>query len=117
MRGSRTDARRRRHIRVRKAVRGTAVRPRLAVFRSNRYIYAQLIDDDAGVTLVSASSREKELAGRGLSLETATDVGTLIADRARAAGIDSVVFDRGGFAFHGRVKALADGARSAGLEF
>jgi large subunit ribosomal protein L18 len=117
MRGSRTDARRRRHTRVRKTVRGTATRPRLAVFRSNRYIYAQVIDDERGFTLVSASSREKDLAGRALSLETAEEVGRLIATRAAAAGVEAVVFDRGGFAFHGRVKALADGARQAGLEF
>lgn len=117
MRGSRTDARRRRHTRVRKTVRGTATRPRLAVFRSNRYIYAQVIDDERGSTLVSASSREKDLAGRALSLETAEAVGKLIATRAAAAGVEAVVFDRGGFAFHGRVKALADGARQAGLEF
>ncbi len=76
MRGSRTDARRRRHTRVRKSVRGTATRPRLAVFRSNRYIYAQVIDDDRGLTLASASSREKDLAGRTLSLETAAEVGS-----------------------------------------
>ena len=117
MRGSRTDARRRRHTRVRKTVRGTATRPRLAVFRSNRYIYAQVIDDERGFTLASASSREKDLAGRALSLETAEEVGKLIATRAAAAGVEAVVFDRGGFAFHGRVKALADGARQAGLEF
>ncbi|HEY5727537.1 MAG TPA: 50S ribosomal protein L18 [Acidimicrobiia bacterium] len=117
MRGSRTDARRRRHTRVRKTVRGTATRPRLAVFRSNRYIYAQVIDDERGFTLVSASSREKDLAGRALSLETAEEVGKLIATRAAAAGVEAVVFDRGGFAFHGRVKALAEGARQAGLEF
>jgi large subunit ribosomal protein L18 len=117
MRGSRTDARRRRHTRVRKTVRGTAARPRLAVYRSNRYIYAQVIDDDGGVTVASASSREKDLAGRSLTLETATEVGRLIAARASAAGVGAVVFDRGGFAFHGRVKALADGARQAGLEF
>jgi large subunit ribosomal protein L18 len=102
---------------VRKTVRGTAARPRLAVFRSNRYIYAQVIDDERGLTLASASSREKDLAGRTLSLETATEVGKLIATRAAAAGVEAVVFDRGGFAFHGRVKALADGARQAGLEF
>ncbi len=117
MRGSRTDARRHRHFRVRKKVHGTATRPRLAVFRSNRYIYAQIIDDDKGVTVASASSREAGLAGKTLTVETATEVGKLIGARAKDAGIDEVVFDRGGFAYHGRVKALADGARTAGLKF
>ncbi len=117
MRGSRTEARRRRHLRVRKRVRGTAERPRLAVYRSNRYIYAQVIDDETGVTLASASSREAGLADRGLSVDTAGEVGKLIAARATDAGVVTVVFDRGGYAFHGRVKALADGARAGGLEF
>ncbi|CAN5362468.1 MAG: 50S ribosomal protein L18 [Acidimicrobiia bacterium] len=117
MRGSRTDARRRRHVRVRKAVRGTGARPRLAVYRSNRYIYAQVINDESGITLAAASSREKGLAERTLNLETSAEVGKLIAARATDAGVSTVVFDRGGFAFHGRVKALADGARQAGLEF
>jgi len=117
MRGSRTDARRHRHFRVRKKVHGTATRPRLAVFRSNRYIYAQVIDDDQGVTVASASSREEKLAKRTLNVDTANEVGELIGSRAKDAGIEEVVFDRGGFAYHGRVKALADGARKAGLEF
>jgi large subunit ribosomal protein L18 len=117
MRGSRTDARRRRHFRVRKKVHGTAARPRLAVFRSNRYIYAQIIDDDQGVTMASASSREGSLAKKTLNVDTATEVGKLVGARAKDAGFDTVVFDRGGFAFHGRVKALADGARKSGLEF
>jgi large subunit ribosomal protein L18 len=117
MRGSRTDARRHRHFRVRKKVHGSATRPRLAVFRSNKHIYAQLIDDDAGVTMTSASSREAKLAKERLSVETATEVGKLIGGRAKEAGVDSIVFDRGGFAYHGRVKAVADGAREAGLEF
>lgn len=117
MRGSRQDARRRRHHRVRKAIHGTATRPRMAVFRSNRYIYAQVIDDDLGRTLAAASSQEPALRDRTLTVETAAEVGRLVAERAKAAGIDSVVFDRGGFPFHGRVKALADGAREAGLEF
>jgi large subunit ribosomal protein L18 len=98
-------------------VHGTATRPRLAVFRSNRYIYAQIIDDDQGVTVASASSREGKLAKKTLTVETATEVGKLIGSRAKDAGIDEIVFDRGGFAYHGRVKALADGARTAGLEF
>lgn len=117
MRGSRTDARQHRHFRVRKKVHGTAVRPRLAVFRSNRYIYAQIIDDDLGVTVASASSREGKLAKGTLNVETAAKVGELIGARGKDAGIGEVVFDRGGFAYHGRVKALADGAREAGLEF
>jgi len=117
MRGSRTQARRRRHFRVRKKVHGTATRPRLAVFRSNRYIYAQIIDDDQGVTVASASSREDKLVKKTLTVDTATKVGELVGARAKDAGIDAVVFDRGGFAFHGRVKALAEGARKSGLEF
>jgi large subunit ribosomal protein L18 len=103
MRGSRSDARQRRHRRVRKHLRGTANRPRLAVFRSNRYIYVQVIDDDSGRTMASASSRESAIKGKTLTVETAGEVGKLIAARAIDAGVDNVVFDRGGFAFHGRV--------------
>ncbi len=117
MRGSRTDARRRRHFRVRKRVHGTSVRPRLAVFRSNRHIYAQVINDDAGVTVAAASSREGTLASTSVTVDTATEVGKLVGSRAKDVGIDTIVFDRGGFAYHGRVKALAEGAREAGLEF
>lgn len=117
MRGSRTEARRRRHFRVRKKVHGTLQRPRLAVYRSNRYIYAQIIDDGTGETLVHASSREKALAKKTLTVDTASEVGKLIGARAKDAGIDSVVFDRGGYPFHGRVKALAEAARESGLEF
>ena len=117
MRGSRTDARVRRHARVRKSVQGTAARPRLAVFRSNRYIYAQVIDDDGRHTLAAASSFESTLADHTLSVDTAKEVGKLVASRAMEAGIEAVVFDRGGFAFHGRVKALADAAREEGLRF
>lgn len=117
MKGSRTDARRRRHFRVRKKVFGTSARPRLAVYRSNRYIYAQLIDDGAGRTLASASSREKPLSGKTLTVDTAAAVGKLIGARAQDAGINTAVFDRGGYPFHGRVKALADAARESGLEF
>ena len=106
MRGSRTDARRHRHFRVRKRVHGTAARPRLAVFRSNRHIYAQVIDDDAGVTIASASSREDTLAQSSLTVDLATEIGKLVGARAKEAGIDAIVFDRGGFAYHGRVKAL-----------
>ena len=114
---SRALARTRRHRRVRKGLRGTAARPRLSVFRSNKYIYAQVIDDDAGTTLASASSLEGDLRDKGLSVETATEVGRLVAERAKDAGVETVVFDRGGFAYHGRVKALADAARESGLEF
>ena len=114
---SRAAARTRRHRRVRKGLRGTAARPRLSVFRSNKYIYAQVIDDDAGNTLASASSLEGDLRDKGLSVETATEVGRLVAERAKDAGVEAVVFDRGGFAYHGRVKALADAARESGLEF
>ncbi len=110
--------RRRRHARVRRRVHGTAARPRLAVFRSNKHITAQLIDDEAGATLASASSVEGELRGiSGGNVTAATGVGNLIAQRAKAAGITTVVFDRGGFAYHGRVAALADAAREQGLEF
>lgn len=116
MRGSRAEARRRRHFRVRKSIRGTADRPRLSVFRSNRYIYAQVIDDDAGTTMAAASSQEKVLRDKSLTVDTATEVGKLIAARAKSAGVQSVVFDRGGFKFHGRVKAVAEAAREEGLE-
>ncbi len=117
MRGARSRARIRRHRRVRKRVRGTVVRPRLAVFRSNRYIYAQVIDDVAGRTLAAASSQERSLRSRSLTTDTAAAVGRLIATRSAAAGVTGVVFDRGGHPFHGRVKALADAAREAGLDF
>jgi large subunit ribosomal protein L18 len=115
MRGTRTKARRRRHFRVRTKVHGTADRPRLAVFRSNRYISAQLIDDVAGRTLAAASSQEAALRDRSLTVETAAEVGRTIAGRAKEAGITAAVFDRGGFQFHGRVKALADAVREEGL--
>jgi large subunit ribosomal protein L18 len=117
MRGSRAEARSRRHLRVRKKLRGTAGRPRLVVFRSNRYIYAQIVDDDAGRTLAAASSWEKSLRKRSLTAGTAAEVGKLIAARAKDANISTVVFDRGGYKFHGRVKALADSAREGGLDF
>ena len=117
MRGSRSDARRRRHTRVRRKLRGTSERPRLAVFRSNRYIYAQVIDDGMGRTLAAASSAEDALRDKSLTVDTAAEVGKLVASRAKEAGISSVIFDRGGFAYHGRVKALAESARKEGLEF
>lgn len=109
-----------RHLRVRKRVRGTAERPRLAVFRSLHHIHAQIIDDDAGRTLVSASTVDPELRGRvasGGNSEAAKAVGALIAARAKAAGVTTVVFDRGGNIYHGRIKALAEAAREGGLEF
>ncbi|MGD0110647.1 MAG: 50S ribosomal protein L18 [Armatimonadota bacterium] len=113
-------ARVKRHRRVRKRVRGTAERPRLCVFRSLRYVYAQLVDDDAGRTLAEADSREPgmiaEGAARGNSTAAAA-VGKALGERAKTKGITSVIFDRGGYLYHGRVKALADGAREAGLEF
>ena len=113
-----TEARERRHRRVRKKVRGTAERPRLAVFRSNRHIYAQLIDDVQGRTIVSASTVEVDARGGATAtVEAAKAVGKRIGERARAAGVASVVFDRGGFRYHGRVAGVADGAREAGLEF
>jgi large subunit ribosomal protein L18 len=112
------ELRRRRHARVRRRIHGTAERPRLAVFRSNKHIAAQLIDDDAGRTLVAASTVEGDLrTGSGANVGAATKVGTLVASRAKDAGITSVVFDRGGYAYHGRVAALADAARAEGLEF
>ena len=116
---ARRTGRLRRHRRVRKKIHGTALRPRLAVFRSNKHLSVQLIDDDAGVTLAAASTNEADLraAGSGASVDAATRVGTLIAERAKAAGIDKVVFDRGGFAYHGRIAAVATAAREAGLEF
>ena len=118
----RRAARDRRHRRVRKTVHGAAVRPRLAVFRSLNHIVVQLVDDSAGHTLAAASTHDadirKELAGKGAAtVEGATVVGRVIAERAQAAGVTRVVFDRGGYLYHGRVKALADAARAAGLEF
>lgn len=110
------EARRRRHRRIRGRVAGTAERPRLAVARSNKRIYAQLIDDDRGHTLAAAGSHEAALRGLAKG-EAASGVGKLLAERARGAGIAAVVFDRGGYKYHGRVKALADGAREGGLEF
>jgi large subunit ribosomal protein L18 len=111
-------ARLRRHHRVRKKVHGTAERPRLAVFRSNRHLVAQVIDDRAGRTLAYASTVETDLrSGATGNKDAAATVGRLVAERARAAGVTSVVFDRGGFAYHGRVAAAADAARAAGLEF
>lgn len=117
MKATRGHARIRRHRRVRKKVRGSAERPRLAVFRSNRYIYAQVVDDDRGHTIAAASSLESGLRSRTLTVETAAMVGKLLAERCRRAGVETVVFDRGGYQFAGRLKALADAARADGLSF
>lgn len=115
----RRAARLRRHARVRKHVSGTPERPRLAVFRSNNHIVVQIVDDTTGRTLAAASTHEPALRGTGHTgnVATASRVGQLVAERAKAAGINSVVFDRGGFLYHGRVAALAEAAREAGLEF
>lgn len=117
---TREDARRKRHARVRRKVAGTAERPRLNVYRSNLHIYAQVVDDVAGRTLVSASTLDKELRPELADLsaaERAKAVGRAVAERARAQGIESVVFDRGGYPYHGRVKLLAEASREAGLVF
>jgi large subunit ribosomal protein L18 len=106
-----------RHVRVRGKVSGTPERPRLNVFRSNANIYAQIIDDVNGVTLVSANTLEKEFEGATGNCEAAKKVGAVLAERAKAKGIEVVVFDRGGYIFHGRVAALAEGARENGLQF
>ena len=110
-------ARIRRHARVRKHVRGSAQRPRLAVFRSNNHIYCQVIDDDAQRTLAAASDLEADLRGGGDKTARAKSVGARVAERATTAGVTQVVFDRGGFRYHGRVRALADAAREGGLSF
>ena len=114
------QARRRRHLRVRKKVVGTAARPRLAVFRSATHIYAQVIDDQRGHTLAAASTLDptiRKAADGSNKTALAQRVGSTVAERAKAAGVGTVVFDRGGFLYHGRIKALADAARAAGLEF
>ncbi|MEF3303350.1 50S ribosomal protein L18 [Paenibacillus sp. GYB003] len=113
-------ARQKRHLRVRKKIKGTHDRPRLNIFRSSKHMYAQLIDDVNGVTLASASTQDKELKEQienGGNIDAAQKVGALVAKRAKEKGIDKVVFDRGGYLYHGRVQALADAAREAGLEF
>jgi large subunit ribosomal protein L18 len=110
--------RRKIRYRIRKQIKGTAERPRLSVYRSNKEIYAQLINDDLGTTLVSASSRDSDVAESGLTkINMSTKVGKRLAEKAMAAGIGQVVFDRGGYLYHGRVKALAEGAREGGLQF
>jgi len=115
---SKNETRQKRHLRIRKNIVGSATCPRLVVFKSNANIYAQAIDDEKQVTLVAASSIDKELKlENGSNIEAAKQVGTLVAKRALKAGIENVVFDRGGYLYHGRVKALADAAREAGLKF
>ncbi len=115
---SKTERRLRIRRRIRKVSLGTAAKPRLSVFRSNKEIYAQVIDDSNGVTLVAASSRDKEFAStKGTKSELAVLVGKAVADKAMKAGITNVAFDRGGNLYHGRVKSLAEGAREAGLKF
>ncbi|ANE46797.1 50S ribosomal protein L18 [Paenibacillus swuensis] len=111
-------ARLKRHLRVRKKIQGTTERPRLNIYRSSKHMYAQIIDDVRGVTIASASTVDKEVdISNGGNVEAARQVGALIAKRAKDAGLDRVVFDRGGYLYHGRVQALADAAREAGLEF
>jgi large subunit ribosomal protein L18 len=115
---SRGAARQKRHDRIRLRLEGTGSRPRLAVFRSNNHIYAQVIDDASGRTLATASTVEKELRGsKETKTQEAASVGKLVAQRAKAAGVERVVFDRAGFRYHGRIKSLADAAREAGLDF
>ena len=113
---TKSDRRQRIRFRIRKIVSGTAAKPRLSVFRSNKEIYAQLIDDVNGVTLLAASSREKGV-NKGTNVEVATAVGKLVAEKALKAGIENVTFDRGGYLYHGRIQSLAEGARAAGLKF
>jgi large subunit ribosomal protein L18 len=116
-RESRDQIRQRIHKRIRSRVAGTQERPRLAIFRSLNHIYAQVIDDGPGHTLAAAGSTEKDLRGKGGNVEGAKLIGRLVAERAKNKGITRVVFDRGGYLYHGRVKALAEAAREAGLEF
>ncbi len=114
---SSNKARTKRHLRVRAKVSGTAACPRLGVFRSSKHIYAQIIDDVAGVTLAAASTLDKEFSGYGGNKEAAKQIGLAIAKAAKAKGIENVVFDRSGYIYHGRVKDLAEGAREGGLKF
>jgi large subunit ribosomal protein L18 len=114
---SKDGIRQRVHIRIRKKLRGSPERPRLAIFRSVAHIYAQVIDDSKGVTVVAASTSEKGSKGTGGNVAAAREIGKRVAERAKERGITKVVFDRGGYLYHGRVKALADAAREAGLEF
>ena len=118
---SRVKDRKQRRVKIKRrfrtAVRGTADRPRLSVYRSLRHVYAQVIDDDSGTTIASASSKESAVKGDTLTVDVASKVGELVGARAKDAGITTVVFDRGGFKYHGRVQALAEAAREAGLDF
>ena len=111
------QTRQKRHLRIRNKVHGTAERPRLNVFRSLAHIYAQVIDDEKGITLAAASSMDKDFKGKGGNIAAAKSVGTAIAKKALEKGIENVVFDRGGYIYHGRVAALAEAAREAGLKF
>lgn len=118
--GDKNKSRKKRHLRVRKHIQGTVARPRLNVFRSSKHMYAQVIDDTSGVTIASASTLDAELkneVGNGGSVEAARKVGALIAKRAVDKGVEAVVFDRGGYLYHGRIQALADAAREGGLQF
>ncbi|MDX1941160.1 MAG: 50S ribosomal protein L18 [Saprospiraceae bacterium] len=117
MKFNKEGRRRKIHYRIRKKVTGTLQRPRLSVYRSSKYIYGQVIDDLAGITLVAASSKEEGIMGTGNKSEQAKQVGKLLAERLKAKNINNIVFDRGGYLYHGRVKALAEGAREGGLEF
>ncbi len=116
---SKTERRKRIKLRIRKTIYGTSDRPRVSVFRSNKQIYAQVIDDENGKTLLSASSREKDIAStsKGNKIDQAEIVGKLLADKCKEAGIETIVFDRGGYKYHGRVKSLAEAARKSGLKF
>jgi len=117
MKLTKTEQRKRIHLRIRKSIKGTAEKPRLSVFRSNREIYCQMIDDLTGTTLVAASSRDAEFVREGNKVSQAKAVGQLLAKRAKAENIETCLFDRGGYLYHGRVKALADGAREGGIAF
>jgi large subunit ribosomal protein L18 len=114
---TRSERRLRIRRRIRKTVSGTTDRPRLSVFRSNKEIYAQIINDVDGKTLVSASSMDKDITKEGTKTDVAKNVGTKLAEKAKAAGVETISFDRGGYLYHGRIKSLADGAREGGLKF
>jgi large subunit ribosomal protein L18 len=117
MKFSKENRRQKIHWRIRKNIKGTPERPRISVFRSNHFIYAQLIDDLAGHTIAAVSSRDNAFTGKGTKSEQARLVGKALAEKALASNVSSVVFDRGGYLYHGRVKALAEGAREGGLQF
>jgi len=117
MKLSKTKRRKKIHNRLRTRIKGSADRPRLNVFRSNKFIYAQVIDDNSGETLATASSREESIGSEGTKIDQANRVGKLLAERCAGAKVENVIFDRGGYLYHGRVKSLADGAREGGLKF